>query len=248
MQTPFVKQTLGEISAPECSVSERTITGSTGVEIPVRIYHPWPGQTGLPILIMLHGGGFCTGDLNTEVFLCRLLCRSLQVIIMDVQYRLPPEHTLDDSRTDAYDAAVWTSKNGHILGGDVRKGLILAGCSSGGIHAVTAIYRARDNNLQPGITGILVISTGGMTEWAPLGAHFYPGRMLSATENEFAPFSAKETNDCFTRIAGFRLDDPELTVFYRTDHSNLPPMYWQTAGMDSVRDGAIVSWNTKRVA
>jgi acetyl esterase/lipase len=242
MQTPFVKQTLSSIPGPDCSTQERMIrSGSSGIDIPVRIYTPGSRPTGRPVIIMSHQGGFCTGDLNSEEFICRLLCRSIGMIVIDVAYRLVPEHKLQDSRDDVYNVVEWTSKNATSIGGDLSKGFLIGGVSAGGLHSQNALYRARDENLQPPITGVFIACTGVPTELqdATRSWSFLPEKLPSAKQNEFAPFSEKATNLCYGELADARVDDPEITVLYRADHSKLPPLYYQTAGMDLFRDGAL---------
>lgn len=246
MQTAFAQKTLGSILRPECSTRDMEVKTPHGVVVPIRIYTPMTNQKAYPVMVCSHSGGFCTGDLNTEEFICRLLCRSHDLVVVDVDYRLCPEYSLYDARDDVYNVVEWVSRNSTKIGGDLNKGFLIAGVSAGGLHSLNALYRSRDRQLKPAVTGVLIICTGGVTEMTEgmKTKALFPGRMLSAVENEFAPFSDKATNVCYAELADAKIDDPEMSYFYRTDHSNLPPLYYQTAGMDYLRDGALVSLRT----
>lgn len=79
-----------------------------GEHIAVRIYRA-KGSTkgGAPIFVMYHGGGFCLGDLNNEVLLCRKWVEEFGGVTVDVDYRLAPEHVFPVAVEDSYDALKW---------------------------------------------------------------------------------------------------------------------------------------------
>ena len=72
------------------SVSNQTISGPDGNEVPIRIYHPADAKArkqGLPILVYCHGGGFFAGGLDTHDDLCRNLGHLSAYIVIAVDYR-----------------------------------------------------------------------------------------------------------------------------------------------------------------
>ena len=244
MKSPFVRQTLASIPGPDCSAREISINTEPNVRIALRIYTPGgPHKTGLPVLVMAHSGGFCTGDLNTEEFICRLLCRRLNLIVVDCNYRLTPESSLSEARNDVFATVRWVSQNAASVGGDLSKGFLVGGASAGGCHMLPALYRARDEELRPSISGVLIICTGQVynLKEETRSRMLYPGRLFSHIENRDAPFSSQAANECYSRIADTSMDDPDITQLYRANHETLPPMYSQIAGMDLLRDGTIVS-------
>lgn len=82
------------------------IPARDGSKIRARIYRP-DGLTDLPLLVFFHGGGFCMGGLDTEEFTCRLLCSKLEIVVLNVDYRLAPEFPFPFGVHDAIDATSW---------------------------------------------------------------------------------------------------------------------------------------------
>ena len=72
------------------STEDRAIPGPDSNQIPIRIYQPAeasPSNTGLPILVYCHGGGFFAGGLDTHDDLCRNLSYLAKYIVISVDYR-----------------------------------------------------------------------------------------------------------------------------------------------------------------
>ena len=61
--------------------------------ITVRVY--WPEEikrTLLPALIWFHGGGWTIGSMVSMDSVCRYICHEAGVVVVNVDYRLAPEH------------------------------------------------------------------------------------------------------------------------------------------------------------
>ena len=68
-----------------------------GAEITVRVYRPVAdrssapegegGTRGRPLIVMYHEGGWSMGDLTDEEVNCRLFCRDLGAVCVNVEYR-----------------------------------------------------------------------------------------------------------------------------------------------------------------
>jgi acetyl esterase/lipase len=73
----------------------------------VRIHRPSvPPPEGSPGLVLFHGGGFCLGDCDNEVALCRRWT-ALGGVAVNVAYRLAPEHPFPTAVEDAEDSLLW---------------------------------------------------------------------------------------------------------------------------------------------
>ncbi|ORA28242.1 lipase [Mycobacterium aquaticum] len=125
------------------NVENRTVPGPAG-EIPVRIYRPLgAGDSGLPVVIYFHGGGFVLCDLDSHDSCCRRLSNGIGAVVVSVDYRLAPEHPFPAAVDDAWAATEWVGSHVDELGGDPAR-LVLAGDSAGGNLAAVMAMAARD--------------------------------------------------------------------------------------------------------
>jgi acetyl esterase len=114
--------------------------------VPVRLYRPAgvPASTPLPALIFFHGGGWVIGDLETHDVLCRQLTAGAGISVVNVDYRLAPEHTFPAAIDDAWAATRWVAAHGAEHGIDPRR-LAVGGDSAGGNLAAVVAILARDH-------------------------------------------------------------------------------------------------------
>ncbi|MET3803224.1 acetyl esterase [Nakamurella sp. UYEF19] len=130
---------VGSISYQDIPVADGAVTG--------RIYRPATAAGPLPALVVLHGGAWWMGggaagfDLNDG--LCRALCAGIGAVIVNLDYRLAPEHRFPTQLDDAYAALCWTADPASGLGVDPGR-LGILGISSGGNVAAAAVLMARD--------------------------------------------------------------------------------------------------------
>lgn len=82
-----------------------------GFEVDARSYMPNGDvpSDGRPGLVVFHGGGFVTGDLDTEAGLCVEFTK-LGGIAVNIDYRHAPEHVFPQAINDAFDATIWVSE------------------------------------------------------------------------------------------------------------------------------------------
>jgi acetyl esterase len=110
-----------------------------------RIYVPrkLSPKEALPVLVFLHGGGWCLCDIETHQNMCRYLCARGDVIGLNVEYRLAPENKFPAGADDCALAVDWVAKNIGPYGGDPAR-VAVAGASAGGnFSAVLAQRSAR---------------------------------------------------------------------------------------------------------
>ena len=98
------------VGGPIAGVAEadHDVPTRDGSSIVVRSYTSElaPGK-GRPLIVMFHGGGFCIGDLLTLTPLCRTLATNLKAVVLNVAYRLAPEHPFPVPIYDSWDALHW---------------------------------------------------------------------------------------------------------------------------------------------
>ena len=121
-------------------VYDTTVPGTAG-PVPVRIYRPHDDRP-LPVVLWLHGGGWCTGSLDTGDVLARELCSGLPAVVVSVDYRLAPEHPWPAATDDALAALAWVIEHAPELGGDGRS-VVVGGDSAGGNIAAAVVQQAQ---------------------------------------------------------------------------------------------------------
>ena len=99
-------------------------------QIVVRTYSGRPSSSA-PVLVMLHGGGWCLGDLDNETLLCRRWCEDFGGVAFNIAYRLAPEHKFPTAVYDSYDALLWVMDHATQFGGSLEAAFIVGGVSAG---------------------------------------------------------------------------------------------------------------------
>ena len=123
-------------------VEDLTIPARDGHALPARLYSPTT-DTGLPLLLYTHGGGFTIGNIATHDILCRELSRLAGCMVVSLDYRLAPEHRFPVASNDAWDALAWLAAHAATLGADASR-LAVGGDSAGGTLAAVNAILARD--------------------------------------------------------------------------------------------------------
>jgi acetyl esterase len=122
---------------------DRLVPAADGHEIPIRVYSPERRAQPLPLLVWYHGGGWVTGDLDSNDAICHLLAHEAGAVVVSVDYRLAPEHRFPTAAEDAYAAVRWSAAQAGELGADSEL-LAVGGASAGGNLAAAVALMARD--------------------------------------------------------------------------------------------------------
>lgn len=127
-----------------CSVptTDLRVPVRDGTEIPVRIYHP-DGAGKHPVLYFIHGGGFCSNDLNVYDYVNRYICKYSGAVVFAVDYRLAPEYKCPVGREDCYQVMEWVAAHAEKYDGDPGK-ISVCGDSAGGCLATAMAMMTRD--------------------------------------------------------------------------------------------------------
>jgi acetyl esterase/lipase len=89
------------------------------------------GDGPFPVLLYLHGGGWSIGSPTTHAKLARQLAAGAGMIVVNVDYRLAPEHPFPVPLEDCVAAARWAREHAGSFGGDSRR-IAIGGDSAGG--------------------------------------------------------------------------------------------------------------------
>lgn len=213
---------------PEVRTEDRTIEGPAG-PIPIRVY--WPLRASdepPPIVVYLHGGGWCIGDVDSYDGVARGHAVGGDAVVVSVDYRLAPEHPYPAAVEDAWAATQWVAANASQLGADGGR-LAVAGDSAGGNLAAVVSQLARDAG-GPAIAFQLL--------WYP--ATTWDTSLPSFTENADAPVLGGSAVRGFSRwyVGDMDLSDMPATLApaRAKDLAGLPPAYIAVAGHDPLRD------------
>ena len=129
---------------PEGRIESRTIPGPAG-NMAVRVIYPLSGDiTGT--LVYFHGGGWVVGDLESHEAHAIRLANRAGVVVLNVDYRLAPEHPFPAAADDAEAAMRWAKDHLDELGGQ-GKPLAVGGDSAGGNLAAVAALYCRDHGI-----------------------------------------------------------------------------------------------------
>lgn len=106
-----------------------------------RLYMPDSlGHDPVPVLIYMHGGGWCFGSVNSCSKFCGELCRRASIAVLAVEYPLAPEHPYPAALNACVDAVQYVFDNAGVYNFDT--GAVSAGGdSSGGNLALATALR-----------------------------------------------------------------------------------------------------------
>ncbi|KAI0364165.1 hypothetical protein BV20DRAFT_1057426 [Pilatotrama ljubarskyi] len=237
---PYLQPSLPPESA--YSVLDRTVEVDNG-QFSVRCFVPVVDdeQETFPVLVYIHGGGWSIGSIELDDYFLRILCDKLKISVVNVEYRLAPEHPFPMGLGDCLAALQWTALNTSLIKADLQKGFIVGGESSGANVSAVLAHIARDDPFfrDRQLTGQLLQE--------PLVVHpdAYPeslkAELRSFKENADVP---PLSEDAIRQMIGWynppAPTDPRISPLLYPSHRGLPRAYIQAMGLDPLRDDAIV--------
>lgn len=172
-------------------------------------------NAGLPIMLLVHGGGVCMGGLGTDRFIGQLLCSRLRMIVISIEYRLLPDVGYPLPVWDVYDAMSWVQQNAGRKGSGIKaanldRGFIACGPSAGGNLLSSAVYLAAEELQKmdeqgvkagkevPRLSGVMMLMTGFPVEATDTKKHIsldsYPDLRPSWKDLDEAPIVNRHVN------------------------------------------------------
>ena len=151
MGEPFTKEPLEEIAISK-ALSEDVQTAeisASGVQCVV--YTPKTTQKKMAAIIYMHGGGFVVGCSEDTDFITRKLCRSNNMVVVSINYRLSPETLFPGALVDCEEVLKFVIRDSEKLSIDPER-LYIAGDSAGanlalGLFQQLTNYRSRIKGL-----------------------------------------------------------------------------------------------------
>ncbi|MFC5950419.1 alpha/beta hydrolase [Pseudonocardia lutea] len=220
-----VRRASSPSSLPEDVVVERAVVDEAGIAVPVHRFRPQELPERAPVLIWMHGGGYCIGTPDEDAGLCAWLARKLGALVVSVDYRLAPEHPYPAGLDDC--CAVVRAVSAQFP----ESRIAIGGASAGAGLAAAVTLRARSGDCPMPDAQLLIMP-------------FLDARLSSASMHELAEapvFTAKDAADCWRHYLGDRVGDPPAdgSPSAAADLAGLPPAYVAVAGTDCLRDEAI---------
>lgn len=228
----------GTGDAPEAARTyDTTFPLEDGTEITLRVYEP-ESKGPWPVHVDYHGGGWGLGDLDTESHICKHICKQANVVVIDVAYRLVPEHPYPVQITDSWAALQYIYKHGAEKFNIKPDSISIGGVSAGGCVALALSHLARDAGIP-----IRIVATGTpVVDDLPDNVADSPHE--SMRENQFAPTLNWQRLSFFNSLK-FPKDPEELkksksgffhNLFLAPNFKNLPKTVIYTASADPLRD------------
>lgn len=176
------------------------------------------------LIIYYHAGGFVFGSLASHRALCSYLAQFSGARVLNVDYRLAPEHPAPAAHDDAFAAYQWALANGYAA-----SAIALAGDSAGGNLALSTAVRARNQGL-PLPAAIVALSPA-----LDLASEGESHRTVDD------PFITRELMGFFNAmyVPGGDVRSPTVTPFYSAELQGLPPVQLQVGSRERLRDDAV---------
>jgi acetyl esterase len=220
------------------SQSERTrirevrdilVPGADG-HLPARVYDPAP-DVDLPVVVYVHGGGWTLGSVQAADGPCRRLAHAAQCVVVSIEYRLAPESPFPAPLDDCVSAIGWILDDPSRVKTGASTVMTL-GDSAGGNLVLSAAIRRRNDGLRQADAQMLVY---------PCVTSPHGNVLPSMTENADAPVLSARTMAWYwdTYLDG-RQPDPRVDLLQVENLSGLPPTLVVAAGLDPLRDEALL--------
>jgi acetyl esterase len=223
-------------------IEDRMVPGFEGdPDVPVRVYRPkrtaqtgatGATPTGSPGVVMIHGGGFVIGSVETEHGGAAAMAIDTGAVVVSVDYRLAPEHPYPAGLHDCYAALSYLHAEADALGVDPER-VALAGASAGGGLAAATALLARDRGGPAVCFQLLQIPE--------LDDRLETGSMQTFVDSPLwnRPLAEQSWQAYLGPLYG-AADVPAYAAPARAaDLSGLPPAYISTAENDPLRDEGI---------
>ncbi|TVY45709.1 AB hydrolase superfamily protein [Lachnellula occidentalis] len=111
-------------------------------------YHTAPDDHRFPVVVNFHGGGFTLGTGTDDARWASTICKTVEAVLVSVEYRLAPEYPFSTGVEDGTDAVIYLASHAEELRLDPQR-MALSGFSAGGNFAFTVPLMLHD--LQTGV-------------------------------------------------------------------------------------------------
>jgi len=218
---------LADVPSEGASVSDVTLPGPDGNDIPARLYRPSSQDPRHPLIVYFHMGGGVIGDLDTCHAWCAMLAQGAQAPVLSVDYRLAPQHIFPAGLNDCIAAYKWGVENAVKFGAPAGKAAVGGDSMGGNFSAIISQKMKREGGPVPELQLLIYPAIDLSVD--------YPSK--TAFANIFT--LSADTMDWFMKQylpEGFDYTDLRVSPGQEKDLSGLPPAVIVTAGHDPLVD------------
>lgn len=185
----------------------------------------WIGTGDGPVVLYVHGGGYCIGSLDSHRSMLTHLASAVAGRVLAVDYRLAPEHPFPAALDDACAAYRWV-----VAGGADPAQVVIAGDSAGGGLTLATLVALRDAGDPLPAAGVC------LSPWADLTQS---GATMSEKADVDPMVHAEDLARWAAAYAGSDLDPGSsgLSPLF-ADLSGLPPLLVEVGTAEVLLDDA----------
>lgn len=197
-------------------------------DIPVRFYANSEAED-LPLIVFIHGGGWCIGSLDSHDQQCRRLAIGTGYPVLSIDYTLSPEAKFPQALHEVVDVITAVVQDKTDLKVDHTK-IAIIGDSAGGNMTISSALKLIDQNESSSIKCIVPVYpvTDCSTDKGGSYDQFANGFIL--TQHLMTLFSDNYLD------TDQNVKDPYLSPLFSEKLDKLPPTFVLTAGFDPLRD------------
>lgn len=174
------------------------------------------------VLMYVHGGGYVIGAADYYKNFTGHLAKAIGCRVLNVDYRLAPEHPHPTPVEDAVRAFQWLGSEGFS-----SQHIAISGDSAGGGLTIATMLSLRDQDLPQPVAGVPI------SPWADMEAL---GASMQTNADKDVVINLEMLNAMAAMfLAGSDAKDPLAAPIY-ADYSGLSPLYIQVGGDETLLD------------
>jgi epsilon-lactone hydrolase len=185
------------------------------------------------VLLYTHGGCYISGGPVTVRECCARLSRACEARVLNIDYRLAPEHPYPAALDDTLAAYRWLLASGYSA-----RNIVISGESAGGGLTIAALMKIRDSGLEQPAAGVPVSPWVDMT---------LSGETLKRNRGRDLASTTPLALGAELYVGKGDPRDPYASPLFG-DLSNLPPMLIQVGGAEVLLDDGIAIAHKARQA
>jgi acetyl esterase len=137
----LTKMQAGAVGRPSAQIEDRAFpVGPTG-SVAVRIVRPSDTERILPVIVYIHGGGWCLGGADTHDRVVRELAVAVGAAVFFVEYDRAPEARYPVALEQIYAVTAHVAAHGQSLGVDPTRLAVVGDGAGGNMAAAVALQR-----------------------------------------------------------------------------------------------------------